>query len=153
MTTNPSPTPIQPQQKAMLGSTPGESAIIQQQQNNQNHAALVNATKGGRRRRYKLKGGMTDSERASLSNQMVVPVVRPIYTDQGAGNQTVSSITTKLQGISTQNQENAVYDGKVGSTQSGGKRTRKRSRKQLSRSRKTKGKKKRNYKKTRKGGK
>jgi hypothetical protein len=146
MSTNPSPTPIQPLQKAMLGSTPGESAIIQQQQNNQNHAALVNATKGGRRRRYKLKGGMTNLERASLSNQMVVPIVKPIYTDQGAGNQTVTSITTKLQGISTQNQENAVYDGKVGSTQSGGKRTRTRSRR-----RKTKGKKRRNYKKTRKG--
>jgi hypothetical protein len=123
--TNPSPTPIQPQQKAMLGSTPGESALVQQQQNNQNHAALVNATKGGytkRRRYYKIKGGMTDSERASLSGQMVVPVIKPIYVDQGAGNQTIDSISKSLQSISTQNQANAVYDSQIGSTKTGGKK-------------------------------
>lgn len=121
-----SPTPIQPQQRAMLGSTPGESALIQQQQNNENHAALVNATKGGlRRRRKSFRGGMTDSERASISGQMVIPIVKPIYVDQGAGNQTVNSISTNLQAISTQNQANAAYDDNIGKTGGGKRNTRK----------------------------
>ena len=127
----PSPTPIQPLQHALLASTPGQSALVQQQQNNQNHNALVNTTKGGLKksskkyhRYYNKKGGMTESERSSISGQMVVPIVKPIYIDQGAGNQTVSTISTNLQSISTQNQAYAQYDSKIGSTQphSGGKK-------------------------------
>jgi hypothetical protein len=127
----PTPTPIQPQQHALLASTPSQSAIVLQQQNNQNHNALVNATKGGLKksskkyhRYYNKKGGMTDSERSSISGQMVVPIVKPIYVDQGAGNQTVNSISTNIQALSTQNQANAQYDSDIGSTkpQSGGKR-------------------------------
>jgi hypothetical protein len=155
--TNPSPTPIQPQQKAMLGSTPGESALVQQQQQNQNHTALVNATKGGfgkytkRRKYYKIKGGMTDSERASLSGQMTVPVVKPIYVDQGAGNQTIDSISKSLQAISTQNQANSVYDNQIGSTKTGG--SKKRTRKYRFKRSKNKRKKSRNSKKTKRFGK
>ncbi len=105
---------LYPTVQAMPAGTPRDSAIANQNSANNSQAELINAV-GGKKRRYKKRGG---------SNTTTVPQFQMNYTPTGGPGQNPNDIIKDNTSVSSQSAANAEYD-KYASVK-GGSRGRKR---------------------------
>jgi hypothetical protein len=132
---------IYPSVQAMPAGNPRDSAILAQQESVRSQVALAKAV-GGALKKNKYHGGN------SQGNNIVVPQFQMQYKPTGTDGQDPNSIIKSGSQISTQSAANSVYDKYA--LQNGGKKKRstRRSRGRINKSKKTK-----NYlKKNKKGG-
>lgn len=109
MATNPSSYGIVPPTTTGFypgASSPGDSAIKEAQAQNQMHTALLNAVKGGKMSRRKIKGGTTAST-------MPISVFHTIYNSHMGPGQTPEDIQKSVISTTAQATANRQYDSEV----------------------------------------
>jgi hypothetical protein len=109
MATNPSSYGIVPPTTTGLypgASSPGDSAIKEAQAQNQMHTALLNAVKGGKMRRRKIKGGTTAST-------IPISIFHTTYNSHMGPGQTPEDIQKAAISTTAQATANRQYDSEV----------------------------------------
>jgi hypothetical protein len=116
---------IYPTQKAMLGSNPRESAMLEMENQNALQAQANKLMSGGK---YKINKKYKSKRGGASTNELVVPQYQMLYTPQGGPGSSPNDQIALNAKISTQMAANSVYDQNATKMGGGKKHTSKRNR-------------------------